>query len=54
MNKPEWVKSEEDETLWGAGLAYDAAPLSSKAALIGFIAAKKEQKEQKGFNLRSL
>ena len=48
MSAPDWVKNEEDEALWGEGLAYDGAPISNKVALLAFLKAKKSQLEHKG------
>eukprot|EP00457_Paulinella_chromatophora_P012213 gb/GEZN01012406.1/.p1 GENE.gb/GEZN01012406.1/~~gb/GEZN01012406.1/.p1 ORF type:complete len:292 (+),score=30.00 gb/GEZN01012406.1/:69-944(+) len=41
-----WVQSAEDEELWGEGLGYAGAPLDSKAALQGFLKAKRDQREE--------
>eukprot|EP00808_Paulinella_micropora_P019891 g64202.t1 len=40
-SRPAWVVTDEDERLWGEGLAYPSAPISSKAALQGFLEAKR-------------
>eukprot|EP00808_Paulinella_micropora_P010086 g19207.t1 len=46
MSRPSWVSTEEDEVLWGKGLAYENAPIQSKVALESFLRAKGAQEQR--------